>query len=103
MRVALARGQVAGYSGVRLGGRARQIGPVVALDAASGAALLDATFFDHAGQAVFLDVPLCNRPAVAWAESRGLRIQRQFLRMFRGQPVADRPQQIWASFGPEKG
>ncbi len=103
MRVAVAQGRITGYSGVRLGGRARQIGPVVALDASTGSALLDAVFFDHQGQAVFLDVPLSNRLAMQWAEMRGLRIQRQFLRMVRGRPVADRPRQIWTSFGPEKG
>ncbi len=103
MRVAVARGRITGFSGVRLGERARQIGPVVALDALSGSALLDAAFFEHQGQTVLLDVPLPNGAAVQWAEARGLRIQRQFLRMIRGQPVADRPEQIWASFGPEKG
>jgi GNAT superfamily N-acetyltransferase len=103
MRVAVARGRITGFSGVRLGTRARQIGPVVALDVRSGSPLLDAALADHQGQAVFLDVPLPNRPAIEWAESRGLHIQRQFLRMVRGRPLVDRPEQIWASFGPEKG
>ena len=103
MRVAMTVGRISGFSGVRLGRRARQIGPVVALEASSGAGLLATAFADHQGQAVFLDVPLPNRPAMRWAEERGLRIQRQFLRMARGRPVADRPEQIWASFGPEKG
>jgi GNAT superfamily N-acetyltransferase len=103
MRVAVDRGRISGYSGIRPGGRAWQIGPLVALDVSSGSALLDAAFSDHQGQTVFLDVPLPNRPAMQWAEARGLRIGRQFLRMTRGRPVADRPEQIWASFGPEKG
>jgi len=103
MRVAVTQGSITGFSGVRLGGRARQVGPVVALDASSGSGLLDAAISDHQGQTVFLDVPLPNRPAMQWAEARRLRIQRQFLRMVRGRPVADRPEQIWASFGPEKG
>ncbi len=103
MRVVVAQGRISGFSGVRAGGRAWQIGPVVALDASSGSALLDTAFSDHQGQTVFLDVPLPNRPAMQWAEARGLRMGRQFLRMVRGRPVADRPEQIWASFGPEKG
>ena len=103
MRTAAIRGQIAGFSGVRLGSRARQIGPVIGQDESSGVALLHAAFSDHQGQTVFLDVPLPNRPAMQWAESHGLQIQRRFLRMFRGRPVADRPEQIWASFGPEKG
>jgi hypothetical protein len=73
------------------------------LGAASGCALLDAVFFDHQDQEVFLDVPLMNQMAMQWAATRGLRVQRQFLRMVRGKPVADQPELIWASFGPEKG
>ncbi|MGO9107676.1 MAG: GNAT family N-acetyltransferase [Thermoguttaceae bacterium] len=103
MRVAVSRGRITGYSNVRFGARARQVGPVIALDASSGCALLDAVLSEHQGQTMFLDVPLRNRPATQWAEARGLCIQRQFLRMVRGQPVADTPEQIWASFGPEKG
>ena len=103
MRIAVAEGRIAGYSHFRLGSRARQIGPVIALDASSGEALLDAAFHDDAGQPVYLDIPMANLPATRWAESRGLGIQRQFIRMFRGEPVLDRPDRIWASFGPEKG
>ena len=103
MRVAVTQGRITGYCNVRLGGRAWQIGPVIALEASSGTALLNAAFSDHEGQTAFLDVPLPNQLAMQWAETRGLRIERQFLRMVRGQPVADRPEQIWASFGPEKG
>ncbi len=103
MRVAVTQGRITGFSSTRLGGRARQVGPVIAEDASSGSALLDAAFSDQLGETVFLDVPLPNRPATQWAEARGLSIQRQFLRMVRGQPIADRPEQIWGSFGPEKG
>jgi GNAT superfamily N-acetyltransferase len=103
MRVAAARGRITGFCHVRPGVRARQIGPVIALDASTGFALLEAAFLDQQGQAVFLDVPSPNRQAMQWAETRGLRIQRQFLRMVRGRPVGDRPAQIWAGFGPEKG
>jgi len=103
MRVTKAQERITGFRGVRSGVRAWQIGPVIARDASAGAALLAASFFDHQGQAVFLDVPVSNRPAMQWAEARGLRVQRKFLRMVRGQPVADQPEQIWASFGPEKG
>ena len=75
---------------------------MVALDASSGSALLDAAFFDHQGEPVFLDVPLPNQLAMQWAEVRGLRIQRQFLRMVRGEPIDDRPERS-DEFGPEKG
>jgi GNAT superfamily N-acetyltransferase len=103
MRIAVADGRIAGYSHFRLGSRARQIGPVIALDAPSGEVLLDGVLHDAAGQPIYLDVPLVNQAAMRWAGSRGLGIQRQFVRMFRGEPVVDCPERIWASFGPEKG
>ena len=102
-RAAMNGQRVAGYSGCRLGRIAWQVGPVVASESSSGAALLDAAFFEHQGQAVFLDVPVINRPATRWVQGRGLRLQRQFIRMVRGRPVVDRPERIWAGFGPEKG
>ncbi len=103
MRIAMTDGRIAGYSHFRPGSRARQIGPVIAMDASSGEALLDAAFHGAAGQPIYLDIPVANLPAASWAESRGLGIQRQFIRMFRGEPVLDRPNRIWAGYGPEKG
>jgi predicted N-acetyltransferase YhbS len=103
MRIACIGGKVIGYSSARLGSHARQIGPVVALDAASAAALLGATLQDHFGYQVYQDIPLTNRLAMSWAEAQGLRIQRRLIRMYRGEPVVDHPEWIWASSGPEKG
>jgi hypothetical protein len=103
MRIAVADGRIAGYSHFRPGSHARQIGPVIALDEPSGEALLDAAFHDAAGTPVYLDVPAPNGLAMRWAASRGLGLQRQLFRMFRGEPVVDRPELIWAGFGPEKG
>lgn len=100
----LMRGQrIAGYSWVRPGSRAIEIGPVVALDSASGEVLADAALSDCSGRRVFMDVPVPNLPAMRWAEARGLRIQRPFTRMRRGRPVPDQPLLLWAGFGPEKG
>ncbi|HNS19190.1 MAG TPA: hypothetical protein PKH24_01765 [Sedimentisphaerales bacterium] len=56
-----------------------------------------------AGQFVFIDVPQDNAPAVALVEAAGLKAQRDFTRMCRGQRISDQPQAIWASSGPEKG
>jgi len=92
-----------GYATSRLGSRAVQLGPAVAIDDVAGAALLDAAASQHAGQPIFLDIPADNAPASRWAESHGLKVQRQFSRMRRGGPVCDQPQQLWAAFGPEKG
>ena len=92
-----------GYLMFRDGLRATQIGPGVALDEEAGRALGDAILARCAGQAVFIDIPTGNTPAIRWADSRGLVVQRPFLRMYRGKPVADRPEQLWASSGPEHG
>ena len=103
MKVLMRGKHIAGYSWVRQGSRAIEIGPVVALDGASGEALADAALSDCAGRQVFMDVPVPNLAAMRWAEARGLRIQRQFTRMRRGRPVPDQPMRLWAGFGPEKG
>jgi GNAT superfamily N-acetyltransferase len=103
MQVAFADGQLAGYAALRLGTRATQIGPIVTLDAAAGHVLAEAALNRCAGQPIFLDIPLANRPAAQWAQTQGLHIQRPLTRMRRGAAVDDRPENLWASFGPEKG
>jgi GNAT superfamily N-acetyltransferase len=96
-------GRITGYMAMRPGSKATQIGPIVALDAAAGRALGNAALCCCARQLVFVDVPLDNLSAMQWAESSGLGVQRPFTRMRRGEPICDRPTQLWASFGPEKG
>ena len=93
----------AGYLMERPGSRATQIGPAVACDEASGLALFNDAACRLAGQPVLLDIPTDNRPAIAWAEAAGLKVQRTFLRMRRGPAITDHRQQIWAGSGPEKG
>ena len=95
--------KIAGYLTSRAGSNAAQIGPGAALSDAAGRALGDAAIERCVGHAVFVDVPVDNAPATRWAESKGLAVQRHFTRMRRGEPVVDRPSQIWASSGPEKG
>lgn len=87
----------------RPGSRAAQIGPGVAADASAGAALADWALSECGAGRVFVDIPLVNAPAVAWAAARGFSEQRRFVRMCRGPRVADDPQRIWASSGPEMG
>lgn len=103
MRVFTDGSQVAGYLSSRLGARAAHIGPVVASSPTAGSALLDAALGSCAGQPVFCDIPVDNLPAVQWAQSSGLQVQRLLTRMHRGEPIHDRPTQQWACFGPEKG
>ncbi|HUT88205.1 MAG TPA: GNAT family N-acetyltransferase [Thermoguttaceae bacterium] len=95
--------QLAGYLTVRDGTNAAQIGPGVALTDEAGRALGDVALEHCAGARVFVDIPTDNVAAVRWAESRGLAVQRYFTRMRRGEPVVDRPSQLWGSSGPEKG
>jgi len=95
--------KIAGYLTLRAGANATQIGPCVALSNEAGRALGDAALAFCAGKRVFVDVPVDNRPAMRWAESKGLVVQRPFTRMRRGEPVVDRPALLWASSGPEKG
>jgi GNAT superfamily N-acetyltransferase len=103
MQLFVADGVSTGYATARIGSRATQIGPIVARSAAAGEALADAALLRYAGQPVFLDIPVQSAAAMHWAESRGLRVQRHLTRMVRGAPVADRPDLLWAGFGPEKG
>lgn len=102
-RVVCSGDSIAGYLLLRPGSSAIQIGPGVALTEEAGRSLADWALGHCAGQRVFIDIPLDNRPATEWAVERGLGEQRRFSRMFRGQPVGEDVSLIWASSGPEKG
>jgi Acetyltransferase (GNAT) domain/Acetyltransferase (GNAT) family len=67
-----------------------KIGPLVADDAASAAAVLAALVADVGGAEVFLDVPEPNRPAIKLAEAHGLAPVFETARMYTGpiRPVA---------------
>ncbi len=94
---------IAGYVAFRSGRQAMQIGPLVATDPQIGLLLADAALARCAPERVFVDVPVDNQAAMQWAQSKGFTVQRYFTRMYRGVPVTDRPESIWASSGPEKG
>lgn len=98
-----AAGSVVGYALWRPGRRASQIGPAVVLQPHVGTTLLDQALRQCPAGPVFADIPTDNLAAIQWAESRGFAVQREFTRMYRGQPITDSPLQIWASSGPEKG
>ncbi|MGQ9369253.1 GNAT family N-acetyltransferase [Azospirillum sp. ST 5-10] len=92
-----------GFVLARPGRTATQIGPLVAADPASAAALLDAAL-DAAAGPVLLDL------ADGWGalgrrlEARGFTVQRPFLRMARGRsaPFGD-PRRLVLAAGPEFG
>jgi len=91
-----------GFIAMRPGANAVQIGPCTA-SLNAGPALLSYALNKCAGEAVYVDIPAGNVPAVKIAESNGLTIQRRFVRMCRGGRIKDNSQAIWASSGPEKG
>ena len=91
-----------GYITMRPGANAVQVGPCTAT-AGAGPALLSDALGRCAGKAVYVDMPTGNVNAVGIVESSGLKIQRRFTRMCRGERIEDKPQNIWAGSGPEKG
>lgn len=94
--------EVDGYLMERPGLHASQIGPCIARRGV-GESLLAEALTRHRGQPVFVDIPAGNEASTALASARGLTVQRDFMRMSRGETVADEPLAIWASFGPEMG
>jgi len=103
MRVERLEGQLAGYATLRPGSRAVQIGPAVAVTPEVGTALAEAVLQLCVGRPVYIDIPPENTAATSWARSKGLEVQRHWMRMSRGQRVQDHPARIWASSGPENG
>jgi GNAT superfamily N-acetyltransferase len=102
VRVARTDDEVRGYALSRPGFHASQVGPCLA-DNDSGADLLHDALSRHAGRPVFVDIPTDHDAALAVAASRGLAIQRDLLRMYRGAPIAEHHAGIWAIAGPELG
>jgi GNAT superfamily N-acetyltransferase len=100
--VAVRGEEVLGYAAARAGSRAWHIGPCMATSEAGPLLLADA-WRRHAGHYVFVDVPADNHAAIAAVQTAGLVPQRPLYRMGRGPRVPERIEQLWASFGPEKG
>lgn len=103
LRVVVEKHQVTGYLTSRPGSHAVQIGPGVALDAASGERLLRDALRRYVGDNVYLDLPESNLAAIDIAQEPGLTAQRRLLRMCRGVQVCEDISCLWASSGPEKG
>ncbi|WP_435005069.1 GNAT family N-acetyltransferase [Tundrisphaera lichenicola] len=94
--------EVDGFLMGRPGSNAWQIGPCIAQNGAGSILLADA-LGRLRGRPVLVDIPSDNSEASALARASGLIVQRPFLRMCRGEKVADEPSRIWASSGPEMG
>jgi len=101
-RILKFRDKIDGFITMRPGANAVQIGPCTA-SIKAGPALLSDAMHRCAGKTVYVDIPIGNVPAMKIAESSGLKIQRRFTRMCRGEWIKDNIGAIWASSGPEKG
>jgi len=101
-RVLHAAGKLEGFITMRPGANAIQIGPCIA-SAQAGPILLAEALNRCAGQAVFVDVPCDHVRAVTTLDAGGLKPQRHFMRMYRGQRLLDQVEGLWASAGPETG
>jgi GNAT superfamily N-acetyltransferase len=95
-------GAIAGYTLARSGFHATHVGPCIATPEA-GRALLDDILSRQADRPVLIDVPIDHAEALRVVRDRGLAVQRDLLRMTRGEPVAERTGNIWAIAGPELG
>lgn len=99
-------GAPTGFVIARLGGRARQIGPLVAQSVSQALALLDGVLVQSIGR-VFLDVPSLWSTFVAGLVARGFGRQRSFVRMALDSALPDwvkRPdERQFVLAGPEFG
>jgi GNAT superfamily N-acetyltransferase len=102
LRVAKHSGEITGYLTARPGSQALQIGPCIAARHAGEELFVDAAR-RYAGRRVILDIPCDNAPAMQFAKSLQLEVERTFVRMCRGPAVADDTSRLWASSGPELG
>ncbi len=100
--VARQKGDLTGFATSRFGSRALYLGPCIASPEAGPLLFADA-WRRGAGQLVYLDIPVKNKPALEMAQAQGLTVQRHLLRMCRGEMIQERVECLWASSGPELG
>jgi GNAT superfamily N-acetyltransferase len=92
-----------GYCFGRPGHLYRQLGPLVAEEIAIAQQLLTRCLAGEANGNLAVDIPRLAPGWIGWLESVGFRVERSFLRMFRGKtPPTARPAQF-AIAGPEFG
>ena len=97
-------GALAGYCFGRSGDHSEHIGPVVARRLEAASALVSMALTSAAGRAVIVDASTSPPEWLAFLEQRGLRAQRPFTRMCRGEArPPGRPELQFAIRGPEFG
>jgi GNAT superfamily N-acetyltransferase len=96
--------RVAGYCLGREGDRALHVGPVIARSATAACDLVASAASSVPGKELMLDVSTSPPEWAAALRDLGLREQRPFTRMYRGDTTPPgRPQLTFAAFGPELG
>jgi len=78
-------GRITGFGMLRQGARAAYLGPVVAVSADEGAALIKTLGASVTGQPIYWDIPDANASAVELAKSSGFAPQRRLSRMVLGE------------------
>lgn len=96
-------GALRGYCFGRPGHLYRQLGPVVAEDAAAARDLVAGCLAGRRGETVAIDVPRAAAEWVAWLTAAGFRVERPFLRMWRGERRGGADERVFAIAGPEFG
>jgi GNAT superfamily N-acetyltransferase len=102
MRLVRGPSGIEGFTTARPGANAWQLGPCLGSANACRRLLRDA-WRRLSGHSVFLDVPVPHTAASAMAREMGLAVQRPLLRMGRGPTITENLDELWTSFGPEKG
>jgi GNAT superfamily N-acetyltransferase len=100
-RVLFQQGQLQGFAMTRNGTNALQIGPCITHPSTGNILLAD--MLQRCASPILIDIPDDNAAAILTAESFGLRVQRHFVRMYRGTAPQGNRSMLWASSGPEKG
>lgn len=98
------RGQTVAYCFGRRGSDFVQIGPILAENTKDAARLAGAVLRQLRPAAVLLDVPAIHAEFLQWLENMGFSVQREFVRMVRGEKDQGRAMKSqFAICGPEFG
>jgi hypothetical protein len=98
-----AHGPVESFMMTRPGSNAWTLGPCIATHISDGNVLLNHALDNLAGQDVLIDIPEHHDGIMSAVRTRGLTVQREFVRMRRGEPIAEQLPRLCASSGPEAG
>ena len=99
-----ATGDLQGYAAVRPGQNACYLGPWIAVDAEVAERLWRWGLNALAGRPVYVDTLGPNPTAAEFVAASGFAVQREFMRMYRGQNrCPGQPERQYGIFGPEIG